>query len=91
MKLVDLLRVIPDDYKIALLNHDDTRNGGMGTKNEAIEEFARQKRLVKEQVVNNSDVFKVYPCSYVQCDGAYAFGDNDIPLNVSGMIIIEIA
>lgn len=49
-----------------------------------------KKRLVKEQVVNNFDVFKVYPCSYVQCDGAYAFGDNDIPLNVSGMIIIEI-
>lgn len=26
--------------------------------------------------------------SYVQCDGAY--GDNDIPLNVGGMIAIEI-
>lgn len=90
MKLIDLLSLIPDDYKIALLDHDDTRNGGKGTKDEAIEEFARQKRLVKEQVVNNFDVFKVYPCSYVQCDGAYTFGDDDISLNVSRMIVIEI-
>lgn len=90
MKLVDLLRVIPDDYKIALLNPDDARNGAQGTKDKAIEEFARQKKLVKGQVVNNFDVFKVYPCSYVQCDGAYTFGDDDIPLNIRGMIVIEI-
>lgn len=27
MKLIDLLSLIPDDYKIALLDHDDERNG----------------------------------------------------------------
>ena len=91
MKLIDLLSYIPDECEIALLNTDDARNGTKGTKDEAIKGFARKNKLVKEQVVNNFDVFKVYPCSYVQCDGAYAFGDNDIPLNVSGMIIIEIA
>lgn len=90
MRLIDLLRVIPDDYKIALLDPDDARNGAKGTKDEAIEEFARKKKLVKGQVVNNFEVFKVYPCSYVQCDGAYTFGDDDISLNVSRMIVIEI-
>lgn len=49
-----------------------------------------KRKLVKGQVVNNFEVFKVYPCSYVQCDGAYTFGDDDISLNVSRMIVIEI-
>lgn len=49
MKLIDLLRVIHDDYKIALLNPDDARNGAKGTKDEAIEEFARKKGSLKRR------------------------------------------
>ena len=90
MKLIDLLSYIPDECEIALLNTDDARNGTKGTKDEAIKGFARKNKLVKEQVVNNFDVFKVYPCSYIQCDGAYVFGNDDILIEASRMIVIEI-
>lgn len=89
MKLIDLLSVIPVECEIGLLRPGDKKVKAEGLKREAIAEFADKNKLIEAQV-ENFDVYKVYPCSYVQCDEAYTFGDDDIQLNVSRMIVIEI-
>lgn len=75
MKLIDLLSVIPDDCEVSLSWPDDKDIGTERMRDDAIAEFAYRNRLIKEQV-ENMDVVSIKPCSHVQCDGAYLFGDD---------------
>ena len=89
MKLIDLLRVIPDKCKIGIARPEDQRHGVIADKDDAIAQFAYRNRLIKEQV-ENMDVSRAYPCSSVQCAEELLF-ENDIPsLHVTPIVIIEI-
>ncbi len=89
MKLIDLLKIIPDECEISLSRPDDGEIGDEWPKSEAVASFAYKNRLTKEQVWN-MDIVTIRPCSHIQCDGAYLFDDDYIPFKVSQIFAIEI-
>lgn len=89
MKLIDLLKIIPDECEISLSRPDDGEIGDEWPKNEAVASFAYKNRLIKEQVWN-MDIVTIRPCSHIQCDGAYSFDYDYIPFKVSRILAIEI-
>lgn len=89
MKLIDLLKIIPDECEISLSRPDDGEIGDEWPKSEAVASFAYKNRLIKEQVWN-MDIVTIRPCSHIQCDGAYSFDDDYIPFKVSRILAIKI-
>lgn len=89
MKLISLLKIIPDECTIRLASFEDCCVGDVGTKDDVIAKFASRNKLSKKQV-ESMNVYSVCPCAYVQCEEAHLFVTETPPLYVKPQIIIEI-
>lgn len=89
MKLIDLLKIIPDECKIVLARCGEQRHGVIDYKCDTIVRFASRYKLTEDQV-KNMDVSSIYPCACVQCSEEYVFVNGIPSLYVKPQIIIEI-
>lgn len=89
MKLIDLLKIIPDECKIVLTKYGEQRHGVIDYKCDTIVRFASRYKLTEDQV-KNMDVSSIYPCACVQCSEEYVFVNGIPSLYVKPQIIIEI-
>lgn len=91
MKLIDLLKVIPDEYGIGLAydNNGSPEFVFGNNKYDAITELAYKKRFIKEQV-ENMNVCSVRPYANVQCSDTQLLERDVPPLYVKPGIIMDI-
>ena len=94
MKLKELLKVIPDNYIIGLMDADvdeyDTLVFGR-TKNDVIWSFGQRERMNHEQVLN-MNVEAIHPgaTAYLP-DRTDMYGDDSVELHVKTQILIEVS
>ena len=77
MKLKTLLAIVPEEYRIGLMDADPDNYSMMvfGTKNEAIVGYARKVRLDPERVAN-LPVMSIHPgATALMPDGVSMYGD----------------
>ena len=93
MKLKTLLAIVPDEYRIGLMDSDPDNYSVMvfGTKNEAIVGYARKLRLDSEQVANLT-VVSIHPgvAAWMPA-GVSMYGDDSAELHVKTQLLIEVS
>lgn len=93
MKLKTLLAIVPEEYRIGLMDADPDNYSMMvfGTKNEAIVGYARKVRLDLEQVANLT-VMSIHPGATVWLPtGVSMYGDDSAELHVKTQLLIEVS
>lgn len=93
MKLKTLLAIVPEEYRIGLMDADPDNYSMMvfGTKNEAIVGYARKARLDLEQVANLT-VMSIHPGATVWLPaGVSMYGDDSAELHVKTQLLIEVS
>lgn len=93
MKLKTLLAIVPEEYRIGLMDADTDNYSMMvfGTKNEAIVGYARKVRLDLEQVANLT-VMSIHPGATVWMPaGVSMYGDDSAELHVKTQLLIEVS
>lgn len=89
MKLIDLLKFIPDECEIGLVRFDGGFPISHGNKSEAMEGVAYKYRLIKEQV-ENMDVRSIYSGACFQGYNVELFERDVPPFDVKPEVVIEI-
>lgn len=93
MKLKTLLAIVPEEYRIGLMDADPDNYSMMvfGTKNEAIVGYARKVRLDPEQVANLT-VMSIHPGATTWMPaGVSMYGDDSAELHVKTQLLIEVS
>lgn len=93
MKLKTLLAIVPEEYRIGLMDADPDNYSMMvfGTKNEAIVGYARKARLDLEQVANLT-VMSIHPGATVWLPaGVSMYGDDSAELHAKTQLLIEVS
>lgn len=93
MKLKTLLAIVPDEYRIGLMDSDPDNYSMMvfGTKNEAIVGYARKVRLDTKQVANLT-VVSIHPGATTWLPaGVSMYGDDSAELHVKTQLLIEVS
>lgn len=93
MKLKTLLAIVPDEYRIGLMDSDPDNYSMLvfGTKNEAIVGYARKVRLDTEQVANLT-VVSIHPgASAYLPDKTDMYGDDSVEMHVRTKLLIEVS
>ena len=93
MKLKTLLAIVPEEYRIGLMDADPNNYSMMvfGTKNEAIVGYARKVRLDPEQVANLT-VMSIHPGATTWLPaGVSMYGDDSAELHVKTQLLIEVS
>lgn len=93
MKLHTLLAIVPEEYRIGLMNSDPDNYSMMvfGTKNEAIVGYAMKARLDSEQVAN-LEVVSIHPgvTTWLPA-GVSMYGEDSAELHVKTSLLIEVS
>lgn len=93
MKLKTLLVIVPDNYRIGLMNSDVDNFSLLvfGTKNDAILGYTKKARLDTEQVANLT-VVSIHPSSTAGMPaGVSLYGDASAELHVKTQLLIEVS
>lgn len=93
MKLHELLAIVPDNYRIGLMDSDPDNYSMLvfGTKNEAIVGYARKARLDPTQVAN-LEVEAIHPGATTWLPaGVSMYGDDSAELHVKTQLLIEVS
>ena len=93
MKLKTLLAIVPEEYRIGLMDADPDNYSMMvfGTKNEAIVGYAGKVRLDPEQV-ENLTVVSIHPGATAHIpDDTTMYGDDSVELHVKTQLLIEVS
>lgn len=93
MKLKTLLAIVPEEYRIGLMDSDPDNYSMMvfGTKNDAIVGYAKKVRLDPEQVTNLT-VVSIHPGATTWMPaGVSMYGDDSAELHVKTQLLIEVS
>lgn len=93
MKLKTLLAIVPEEYRIGLMDSDPDNYSMMvfGTKNDAIVGYAKKARLDPEQVANLT-VMSIHPGATTWLPaGVSMYGDDSAELHVKTQLLIEVS
>lgn len=93
MKLKELLEVIPDNYKLGLMDSDSDNYSILvfGNKKDIIWGYGQKARLQPEQV-ENLKVVAIHPgASPFIPDKMELYGDDSIELHVKTCLLIEVS
>ncbi len=93
MKLKTLLAIVPEEYRIGLMDADPDNYSMMvfGTKNDAIVGYAKKVRLDPEQVANLT-VMSIHPGATTWMPaGVSMYGDDSAELHVKTQLLIEVS
>lgn len=92
MKLKELLKVIPDNYLIGLMDSDVDNYSilAFGNKKDVIWGYGQRARLLPEQV-KNLNVIAIHPgaTAYMPLSGVDMYGDDFAELHVKTQLLIE--
>lgn len=93
MKLKTLLAIVPEEYRIGLMDSDPDNYSMMvfDTKNDAIVGYAKKVRLDPEQVTNLT-VVSIHPGATTWMPaGVSMYGDDSAELHVKTQLLIEVS
>lgn len=93
MKLKELLKVIPDNYRIGLMDSDTDSYSIMvfGNKKSVIFGYSHRSRLQPEQV-ENLTVVSIHPGATTWLpEGVSMYGDDSAELHVKTQLLIEVS
>lgn len=93
MKLKELLKVIPDNYLLGLMDSDPDNYSTLifGNKKDIVWGYGQRYRLQPEQV-ENLNVVSIHPgaSAYVP-KGVNMYGDDSVELHVKTQLLIEVS
>lgn len=94
MKLKELLKVIPDNYLIGLMDSDPDNYAILvfGNKKDVIFGYSQRSLLQPEQIKNLNVVF-IHPgaTAYMPPSGVELYGDDFAELHVKSKLLIEVS
>lgn len=94
MKLKELLKVIPDNYPIGLMDSDVDNCSILvfGNKKDVIFGYGHRARLLPEQV-KNMNVIAIHPgaTAYMPPSGVELYGDDYAELHAKIKLMIEVS
>lgn len=93
MKLKELLEVIPDNYKLGIMDADADNYSirVFGNKKDVILGYGQRSRLLPEQV-ENLNVIAIHPgvAPYIS-SGVEIYGDDAAELRIDTRLLIEVS
>lgn len=94
MKIKELLKVIPDNYLIGLMDSDVDNYSLLvfGNKKDVILGYGQRARLLPEQV-KNLNVIAIHPgaTAYMPPSGVELYGDDSAEVHVKSKLLIEVS
>ena len=93
MKLKELLKVIPDNYMIGLMDSDPDNYSTFvfGNKEDVLFGFGQRAYLLKQQV-ENLNVVSIHPGATASIpDKTDMYGDVSVELHVKTQLLIEVS